>query len=64
MPTAGQWRIIGCGGSQSFSIRTVKAHLSAIFDKMGVALRTAAIVKGVKQGLLTVEELSDKESTD
>lgn len=46
------------------SIRTVKAHVSAIFDKMGVASRTAAIVKGVKQGLLTMEELSEKESAD
>lgn len=41
------------------STRTVKAHLSAIFDKMGVASRTAAIMRGVKQGLIRVEELSD-----
>ena len=40
------------------STRTVKAHLSNIFDKLDVASRTEAIVKGIKEGWLTVEDLS------
>ena len=44
------------------SIRTVKAHLSNIFNKMGVASRTEAIVKGVREGWLTLEDMSDEES--
>jgi len=46
------------------SIRTVKAHLSNIFNKMGVASRTEAIVKGVREGWLTLEDLSEEESKD
>ena len=40
------------------STRTVKAHLSNIFDKLDVASRTEAIVKGIKEGWLTVDDLS------
>jgi len=40
------------------STRTVKAHLSNIFDKLDVASRTEAIVKGIKEGWLSVEDLS------
>ena len=43
------------------SIRTVKAHLSNIFNKMGVASRTEAIVKGVREGWLTLEDISDSD---
>lgn len=39
------------------SVRTVKAHLSSIFNKMDVASRTEAIVKGVREGWLTLEDL-------
>ena len=39
------------------SVRTVKAHLSSIFNKMDVASRTEAILKGVKEGWLTLEDL-------
>ena len=46
------------------SIRTVKAHLSNIFNKMGVASRTEAIVKGVREGWLTLEDISEEESKD
>jgi len=46
------------------SVRTVKGHLSNIFSKIGVASRTEAIVKGVREGWLTLEDLFDDESTD
>ena len=39
------------------SVRTVKAHLSSIFNKMDVASRTEAIFKGVREGWLTLEDL-------
>ncbi len=44
------------------SARTVKAHLSNIFNKINVASRTEAIVKGVREGWLTLENLSDDKS--
>lgn len=40
------------------SLRTVKAHLSNIFNKMEVGSRTGAIIKGLKEGYVTLEELS------
>jgi len=46
------------------SVRTVKAHLSNIFNKMAVASRTEAIVKGAREGWLTLEDMSDDESKD
>jgi len=46
------------------SVRTVKAHLSTIFNKVNVASRTEAIVKGVREGWITLEDLSDDESED
>jgi len=39
------------------SLRTVKAHLSNIFNKMEVGSRTGAIIKGLKEGYVTLEEL-------
>jgi NarL family two-component system response regulator LiaR len=41
----------------SLSVRTVKAHLSSIFSKMSVASRTEAIVKGVREGWLTLDDI-------
>ncbi len=46
------------------SVRTVKAHLSNIFNKMDVASRTEAIVKGVREGWITLEDISDDESKE
>jgi DNA-binding NarL/FixJ family response regulator len=45
------------------TVRTVKAHLSSAFSKLGVASRTEAIMKGLKEGWLLLEEVpqsSDK----
>jgi len=38
------------------TVRTVKAHLSNIFAKLGVASRTEAILKGLREGWLTLED--------
>ncbi|MBI4267105.1 MAG: response regulator transcription factor [Chloroflexi bacterium] len=38
------------------SIRTVKAHLTNIFNKMDVGSRTDAIVKGLREGYITLDE--------
>lgn len=46
------------------SVRTVKAHLSNIFNKIGVASRTEAIVKGVREGWLTLDDLAEKKGQD
>lgn len=39
------------------SIRTVEAHLSSIFHKLGVGSRTEAILHALRDGLLTIEDL-------
>ena len=39
------------------TVGTVKAHLSSIFSKMGVASRTEAIVKGMREGWITQEDV-------
>ena len=38
------------------SVRTVKAHLTNIFNKMCVGCRTDAIVKALREGYITLEE--------
>lgn len=38
------------------SLRTVKAHLTNIFSKMGCGSRTDAIIKGLKAGYITLDE--------
>jgi NarL family two-component system response regulator LiaR len=38
------------------SLRTVKAHLTNIFDKMGCGSRTDAIIKGLKLGYITLDD--------
>jgi DNA-binding NarL/FixJ family response regulator len=42
------------------SLSTVEAHLSSIFNKLGVSSRTEAVVSGLKRGLLTLEDLETK----
>ena len=39
------------------SLRTVKAHLTNIFNKMGVGSRTEAIVKGLREGYITLDDV-------
>lgn len=42
------------------SQRTVKAHLTNIFNKLNVASRSEAIVKGLQWGLVTLEATEDQ----
>jgi len=42
------------------SQRTVKAHLTNIFNKLNVASRSEAIVKGLQWGLVTLEPTEDQ----
>jgi len=44
-------------GELSVTVRTVKAHLSNIFIKLGVASRTEAIMKGLREGWLTLSRV-------
>ncbi|MFQ5880825.1 MAG: response regulator transcription factor, partial [Dehalococcoidia bacterium] len=39
------------------SARTVQVHLSHVFDKLGVASRTEAVIRGLRGGWLRLEEL-------
>jgi DNA-binding NarL/FixJ family response regulator len=41
----------------SLSVRTVQSHLSKIFNKLNVASRTEAVVHGLRQGWLHLEDL-------
>ena len=43
------------------SLRTVKAHLTNIFNKMGCGSRTDAIVKGLREGYITLDETGPQE---
>lgn len=39
------------------SLRTVKAHLTNVFNKMGVGSRTEAIMKGFAKGYITLDDV-------
>jgi len=39
------------------SVRTVKAHLTNIFNKMGVGCRTDAIIRGLREGYITLDDI-------
>lgn len=41
------------------STRTVQAHLGHVFQKLGVASRTEAVIRGLRQGWFGLEELAD-----
>ncbi len=45
----------------TLSERTVKSHLTNIFNKMGVGCRTDAIVKGLKEGYISLQDISREE---
>jgi DNA-binding NarL/FixJ family response regulator len=42
----------------SISHRTVQAHLSHIFNKLGVGSRTEAVVYALRKGVLAFEDVS------
>lgn len=42
----------------NISERTVQAHLSNIFNKLDVGSRTEAVLQGLKEGLLNINDLS------
>jgi NarL family two-component system response regulator LiaR len=39
------------------SLRTVKAHMTNIFNKLGCSSRTDAIIKGLKQGFIDLDDI-------
>lgn len=45
------------------SVRTVKAHLTNIFNKMGVGCRTDAIVKGLREGYINLYDIPKEEES-
>ena len=45
------------------SVRTVKAHLTNIFNKMGVGCRTDAIVKGLREGYINLHDIPQEEES-
>ena len=38
------------------SVKTIKNHLNAVFQKLGVSNRTEAVVKGIEMGLISPQE--------
>jgi DNA-binding NarL/FixJ family response regulator len=40
------------------SARTIESHLATIFNKLGVGSRTEAVIKAMKYGWFTLEELA------
>jgi DNA-binding NarL/FixJ family response regulator len=59
-------RLAACGMSNAriadqldVSIRTVQAHLTHIFDKLGVGSRTEAVITGLRRGVLRLEDLNE-----
>ena len=46
------------------SVRTVKAHLTNIFNKFGCGCRTEAIIKGLREGYISLDEIPPKSDPD
>lgn len=59
-------RLAACGFSNAeiaqrlyLSVRTVQVHLTHIFNKFGVGSRTEAVIMGLRNGLLRLEDLGE-----
>lgn len=59
-------RLAACGmsnariGARLFvSVRTVQAHLTQVFNKLGVGSRTEAVIAGLRHGMLRLEDLDE-----
>jgi len=46
------------GEALHLSVRTIESHLGSIFNKLGVGSRTEAVIKAMKKGWFTLQELS------
>lgn len=59
-------RLAACGMSNAriaarlyVSVRTVQAHLTQIFNKLGVGSRTEAVIAGLRHGILHLDDLDE-----
>ena len=59
-------RLAACGLSNSdianhlsVSMRTVQAHLTQVFNKLGASSRTEAVIAGLRRGVLKLEDLDE-----